>query len=285
MRQPSGRSAGSAKAPAAHGWQSRTAAPCSPGSAWPHDPAELPRRHSAASATAQKTRRFTARLFICIVIHSPTAGNQLNLSFSALSTKARRSRFRERAILRLRAAGAMNSFAPHEHSAIVPPRRIRSGTAPPPGTAAGTLHHGHLRRRRRPDQAPAGPGAVQPRRTDLLPEHFAIVGVDITAAAPTTGVTACTPCCRASSATPSSENRIDAIDQAAWQRLADAMSYVQGDFNDCDLFEKLRAHLHDMRSDRQTSGNCLFYLAVADRFFGPIVEHLGHAGLLRRGTA
>ena len=32
--------------------------------------------------------------------------------------------------------------------------------------------------------------------------------------------------------------------------------------------------------EQQTGGNCLFYFAVADRFFGPLVEQLGHAGLL-----
>ena len=50
--------------------------------------------------------------------------------------------------------------------------------------------------------------------------------------------------------------------------------------SDRGLFEKLQQHLHDVARDRQTGGNCLFYLAVADRFFGPIVEQLGHAGLL-----
>jgi glucose-6-phosphate 1-dehydrogenase len=55
---------------------------------------------------------------------------------------------------------------------------------------------------------------------------------------------------------------------------------VQGDLNDRALFEKLRLHLHDVTRDQQTGGNCLFYLAVADRFFGPVVEQLGHAGLL-----
>jgi glucose-6-phosphate 1-dehydrogenase len=79
---------------------------------------------------------------------------------------------------------------------------------------------------------------------------------------------------------PNSENRIDAIDNAVWQRLTGGVSYTQGDFSDRNLFEKLKLHLHDVASDQQTGGNCLFYLAVADRFFGPIVEQLGHAGLL-----
>jgi glucose-6-phosphate 1-dehydrogenase len=58
------------------------------------------------------------------------------------------------------------------------------------------------------------------------------------------------------------------------------MSYVQGDFNDPGLYEKLHAHLHDLAQSCATGGNVLFYMAVADRFFGPIIEHLGHAALL-----
>ena len=54
---------------------------------------------------------------------------------------------------------------------------------------------------------------------------------------------------------------------------------MKGDFNDPGLFEKLHGHLHDVSRSVQTAGNVLFYLAVADRFFGPIIENLGHAGL------
>jgi len=41
-------------------------------------------------------------------------------------------------------------------------------------------------------------------------------------------------------------------------------------------------HLHDVSRSVQTAGNVLFYLAVADRFFGPIIENLGHAGCSMR---
>ena len=37
---------------------------------------------------------------------------------------------------------------------------------------------------------------------------------------------------------PASESRIDHIDEAAWKRLADAMSYVQGDLNDAALYQR-----------------------------------------------
>ena len=54
------------------------------------------------------------------------------------------------------------------------------------------------------------------------------------------------------------------------------MTYIKGDLNDDGLYEKLKQHI-DQKSD--TGGNCLFYLAIADRFFGPVVTHLGKAGL------
>jgi len=37
--------------------------------------------------------------------------------------------------------------------------------------------------------------------------------------------------------------------------------------------------LAQIDSERNTAGNYLFYLAIADRFFGPVVEHLGQSGL------
>jgi len=117
-------------------------------------------------------------------------------------------------------------------------------------------------------------------RTGLIPEHFAIVGVDLAERSAGDWRDSLRTMLQSFVGNPTSENRIDAIDDAVWQRLAGAMSYVQGNFSDRDLFERLRMHLQDVARERQTGGNCLFYFAVADRFFGPLVEQLGHAGLL-----
>jgi glucose-6-phosphate 1-dehydrogenase len=117
-------------------------------------------------------------------------------------------------------------------------------------------------------------------RTGLIPEHFAIVGVDIAERSTDEWRDSLRAMLQSFVGNTTSENRIDAIDDAVWQRLAGGMSYVQGDFSDRDLFEKLRQHLHEVARERLTGGNCLFYFAVADRFFGPLVEQLGHAGLV-----
>src|SRR4030095_1848419 len=45
---------------------------------------------------------------------------------------------------------------------------------------------------------------------------------------------------------------------------------------------QLKKLLLDQRGRQNDAGNLLFYLAVADRFFGPIIEQLGRAGLARQ---
>jgi glucose-6-phosphate 1-dehydrogenase len=120
--------------------------------------------------------------------------------------------------------------------------------------------------------------------TGLLPAQLAIVGVDLVQE----DVTAWRDSLRAMLETfvgnPASESRIDRFDEAAWERLSAAMSYIQGDLGDAGLFERLRDHLDRVAHERQTGGNVLFYLAVADRFFGPVADQLGLAGLLDEDT-
>jgi glucose-6-phosphate 1-dehydrogenase len=75
----------------------------------------------------------------------------------------------------------------------------------------------------------------------------------------------------------SGEFSADSIDAKAWNWLAERMSYVKGDLTDAAAYAALGRHLHAL--DETCGGNYLFYLAVADRFFGTAVEHLGAAGL------
>lgn len=77
-----------------------------------------------------------------------------------------------------------------------------------------------------------------------------------------------------------SEFQADHIDEAAWCWLADRMSYVQGDLGDPALYRRLGEHLVGLDKTAGTAGNRLFYLAVADRFFGTAVAGLGAAGLV-----
>ncbi len=71
------------------------------------------------------------------------------------------------------------------------------------------------------------------------------------------------------------------MDREVWKWLTSRMRYQQGDLNDPGTYEKLKANLAERDAKEGTAGNYLFYLAVADRFFAPIVEHLGQSELSR----
>ena len=74
------------------------------------------------------------------------------------------------------------------------------------------------------------------------------------------------------------EFQADCIDEPAWDWLARRMLFLPGDFTQPEIYGRLKALLAE-RSAKQGSANVLFYLAVADRFFAPIIEHLGRADL------
>ncbi|HZQ96327.1 MAG TPA: glucose-6-phosphate dehydrogenase [Candidatus Sulfotelmatobacter sp.] len=63
----------------------------------------------------------------------------------------------------------------------------------------------------------------------------------------------------------------------AW--LRERLFYERGDFGDAGLFARLRERLAQVDAERRTGGNYLFYLATAPKFFAPIVQQLGNAGL------
>ncbi len=75
---------------------------------------------------------------------------------------------------------------------------------------------------------------------------------------------------------------LNQIDQAAWGRLAGAMSYLQGDALDPDLHRRLGEVLDGPAKPGRGRRNVIFYLAVADPLFGPLVERLGEAKLTQQ---
>ncbi len=123
-----------------------------------------------------------------------------------------------------------------------PPRR----EAKPPGPCAMVIFGagGDLTKRL------LVPALYNLSRTGLLPEHFAIVGVDAVDQDVDAWSKSLRDMLQSFVGNAASESRIDAVDDAAWQRLTDAMSYMKGDFNDPGLFEKLHAHLHDLVGTR-----------------------------------
>ena len=75
--------------------------------------------------------------------------------------------------------------------------------------------------------------------------------------------------------------RAAGIDAQAWSWLTRRMHYMPGDFTQPETFSRLEKLLVKQREQSNTA-NVLFYLAVADRFFGPVIEELGRAGLTRQ---
>jgi glucose-6-phosphate 1-dehydrogenase len=66
---------------------------------------------------------------------------------------------------------------------------------------------------------------------------------------------------------------------ATWKWLEERLFYQAGDFEDPATYAALAARLATLSGEG--GGNALFYLAVAPRFFGDIVERLAAAGLTR----
>ena len=60
------------------------------------------------------------------------------------------------------------------------------------------------------------------------------------------------------------------IDASSWSWLTDRMHYVPADFTQAETFTHLEKLLTKQREQNNIE-NVLFYLAVGERFFGPIV--------------
>ncbi|HWU55472.1 MAG TPA: glucose-6-phosphate dehydrogenase [Rhizomicrobium sp.] len=75
------------------------------------------------------------------------------------------------------------------------------------------------------------------------------------------------------------------IDETLWQQVACCMTFLSGDFEKPETYRDLKELLADLDEQRSLDGNVLFYLAVADRFFGTIAGKLGEAGLVNAGGA
>ena len=120
-------------------------------------------------------------------------------------------------------------------------------------------------------------------RTKVLPEKFALIGVARTEATTESWRAHLYDTLKSFVGKAGAEFDIDHIDEAAWQRLAEGMSYVQGDLTKPELYERISAALEEAGKAHGTEGNAIFYLAVADRFFGTVVEQLGKAKLTAQG--
>jgi glucose-6-phosphate 1-dehydrogenase len=118
-------------------------------------------------------------------------------------------------------------------------------------------------------------------RTGLLPPRFALVGVDHNHKS-TEDWRAALHDFLQTSLGKGGEGPLGQIDDALWRPIAEAMSFLQGDFDEDDTYQRLAGHLAECDNTRDLGGNVLFYMAVADRFFATIAGKLGKAGLVEQ---
>jgi glucose-6-phosphate 1-dehydrogenase len=116
-------------------------------------------------------------------------------------------------------------------------------------------------------------------RTKVLPEQFALIGVARAEGTAESWRDELYGSLKSFVGNAATEFNIDHIDEAVWKRLAEKMVYVRGDLTKPELYDKLRSALEEAEKAHGTQGNAIFYLAVADRLFGSVVEQLGNAKL------
>jgi glucose-6-phosphate 1-dehydrogenase len=108
-------------------------------------------------------------------------------------------------------------------------------------------------------------------KANLLPKDFAVVGVSVDDLTPDQFLTQLT------SFLPAEDRGTDAH---KW--FTERFQYERGDFGDANTFSSLSQRLANLDRDLHTQGNYLFYLATAPKFFAPVVQQLGRAGLSRQ---
>ena len=72
------------------------------------------------------------------------------------------------------------------------------------------------------------------------------------------------------------------IDMKNWDWFKERIYYVKGDFQDPEAYKRLAQQMEEVNRHHDTQGNKFFYMAVAPRFFAPIVQQLGQAGLTKQ---
>jgi glucose-6-phosphate 1-dehydrogenase len=118
-------------------------------------------------------------------------------------------------------------------------------------------------------------------RAGKLPDDFAIIGVDHGDQTTEGWCQSLTEMMQALTRVGAREHQVEAIDEQAWSWLIRRMRYLRGDFTQAETYNQLGKLLMDPGRRQTDTANALFYLAVAERFFGPVIEQLGRAGLTR----
>ena len=105
----------------------------------------------------------------------------------------------------------------------------------------------------------------------LLDHDLTIIGIDHSANSDQGWAQALTTTMQSFTRDKTAEFHADAIDGKAWSWIVDRLRYQQGGFEEAETYQALKGKI---------TGSAVFYLAVAARFFGVVVEGIGKAGLL-----
>src|SRR5665647_2527693 len=89
-------------------------------------------------------------------------------------------------------------------------------------------------------------------RTKVLPEKFALIGVDLADGTAESWRDHLYNMLKTFVGNANAEFDIDRIDEAAWKRLAEKMSYLPGDLTNPALYEKIRGALGDAEKTHGT---------------------------------
>lgn len=114
--------------------------------------------------------------------------------------------------------------------------------------------------------------------SELLTDNFAIVGVDLATKSNDEWRSSLKEMTEKFLAGTSEKS---GLNTRVWDWISQRMTYVQGDLNKPETYTSLAEKLTSVDQQFGTAGNYVFYLAVADRFFGPAVEHLAASGLAK----
>jgi glucose-6-phosphate 1-dehydrogenase len=120
-------------------------------------------------------------------------------------------------------------------------------------------------------------------RTKILPKSFALVGVDLAEGTAESWRDHLCEMLKSFVGNATAEFEVEKIDETAWNRLTETMVYIKGDLTKPKLYQDLRTRIDEVGKSIGSTGNVLFYLAVADRLFGAVVEQLGNAKLTEEG--
>ena len=114
-------------------------------------------------------------------------------------------------------------------------------------------------------------------RTNLLPDNFALIGVDRLEMSDEAFRSHVEESVRAFAA---DKHYAQTLDEANLKRLLSSMTYLSADFGAAASYVELGKRLEAVKISHHVNDNVMFYLAVGARFFGGIVDQLGAAGLV-----